>query len=303
MAYLSQVELIIVLFMVLALVIVAGGHNHIHSHHTQDEHVEHRRAHQVLQIHRGKVVLVIWNRTRALRITLNTNSFCSKILWLSVCFCPSCSLGNTKRRDWNAATADESIHVESSIIKFIEKVHSCDTNFIAHWYVWWQYINLPQAQKHVLKAGCCTKALNTWSRKTSLLGYGRDKQLKIFPKNNTAKHLKCTFLVMTGQPDPFLTDVQREPYWSRSIILCCFIIESINHKQDRAGLSAHCHWPLSPPRLPQSVANDSDKKSGSAPDPSLQHSWHLSESRAGVNLWKYIYIYIKWNINNWDLLW
>lgn len=49
MTYLSQVELVIVLLVVLALVIIAGGHNHIHSHHTQDEHVEHRRAHQVLQ--------------------------------------------------------------------------------------------------------------------------------------------------------------------------------------------------------------------------------------------------------------
>lgn len=66
MAYLSQVELIIVLFMVLALVIVAGGHNHIHSHHTQDEHVEHRRAHQVLQIHREKVLFWLFGTEQGL---------------------------------------------------------------------------------------------------------------------------------------------------------------------------------------------------------------------------------------------
>lgn len=99
MAYLGQVELIVVLFMVLALVIVAGRHNHIHGHHTQDEHVEHRRAHQVLRRQTESPVSVIRNRTVAPCTTLNTSSFCSKILGLSVCFCPSCSLGNTNCRD------------------------------------------------------------------------------------------------------------------------------------------------------------------------------------------------------------
>lgn len=39
-SYLSQVELIIGEFMVLALVVIASSYNHVDGHHTEDEHVE-----------------------------------------------------------------------------------------------------------------------------------------------------------------------------------------------------------------------------------------------------------------------
>lgn len=43
-----QVKLIIMSAVVLAFVIVASGNDDVHSNHTQDEHVEHRRPHQLL---------------------------------------------------------------------------------------------------------------------------------------------------------------------------------------------------------------------------------------------------------------
>lgn len=47
-SYLSQVELVVDEFMVLALVVVASSYDHIDSHHTEDEYVENRRTHQLL---------------------------------------------------------------------------------------------------------------------------------------------------------------------------------------------------------------------------------------------------------------
>lgn len=46
--HLCQVELVIVPAVVLAFIIVASGNNDVHSHHAQDEHVEHGGPHQLL---------------------------------------------------------------------------------------------------------------------------------------------------------------------------------------------------------------------------------------------------------------
>ena len=46
--HLCQVKLIVVPAVVLAFVIVASGNDDVHGDHAQDEHVEHRGAHQLL---------------------------------------------------------------------------------------------------------------------------------------------------------------------------------------------------------------------------------------------------------------
>ena len=55
-AYLRQVELVILPLEAFSFVIVAGGHDHVHGHHAQDEHVEDRRPHHLLRRQNGRTL-------------------------------------------------------------------------------------------------------------------------------------------------------------------------------------------------------------------------------------------------------
>ena len=55
-AYLRQVELIILPLEAFSFVIVAGGHDHVHGHHAQDEHVEDGRPHHLLRRQNGRTL-------------------------------------------------------------------------------------------------------------------------------------------------------------------------------------------------------------------------------------------------------
>ena len=55
-AYLCQVELVVLSLEAFSFVIVAGGHDHIHGHHAQDEHVEDGWPHHLLRRQNGRTL-------------------------------------------------------------------------------------------------------------------------------------------------------------------------------------------------------------------------------------------------------